>query len=126
VRQAIESLYNTLKARAPGVKALVVFGPHGSRLGWAASDPQFTTEAFAVEFAMFLRIASSTAEDTGIGDIEEHILVTPAALVIMRRLPENQFAVLVSSTDEHLGRLRYELKRSLLYSPFFNYELERT
>jgi predicted regulator of Ras-like GTPase activity (Roadblock/LC7/MglB family) len=95
-------------------------------VGEAGVDARFTGEAFASEYATFLRIARSTVEDTGMGEIEEHILTTPSFLALMRRLPDGYVALLVSSSTEHLGRLRYELKRSLLYSPFLDYEPERT
>lgn len=122
----VESLFNTLKNRAPGVQALVLLRPDGRLLGHAAVDPQLNTDSIASEYATFLRIARRTAEDTGMGDPEEHILVSAPGLVIMRRLPDNHVAVLVCSKEGQVGRLRYELKRSLLYSTFFHYELERT
>ena len=126
MQHAIDKFFNILRQRAPGVQALVLLNAHGECLGHAAVDPQFKTEFFASEYATFLRIARMTVKDTGMGDIDEHILVSQMGVVIIRRLPEDHFAVFVSAPGEQLGRLRYELKRSLLYSTFFHYELERT
>ena len=69
-------------------------------------------ETFADEHATLLRIARRTAEDTGIGAVDEHILVSDGALVIARHLPSDRFVILVSSVPEQLGRLRFELKRA--------------
>jgi predicted regulator of Ras-like GTPase activity (Roadblock/LC7/MglB family) len=126
VRSDIDRLFSDLRKRAPAAQALVVFGPDGSVLSQASSDPYFSSEAFISEYAMFLRIARRTAEDTAMGDPEEYILVSHPGLILIRRLPEDHFAVLVASPEGQVGRLRYELKRSLLYSTFFHYELERT
>ena len=107
------------------MQALVLLGPDGGLLGHASADPHFDSDTFVSEYATFLRIARRTAEDTAMGDPEEYILVSSPGLILVRRLPEDHFAVLVSSAEGQVGRLRYELKRSLLYSTFFHYELER-
>jgi predicted regulator of Ras-like GTPase activity (Roadblock/LC7/MglB family) len=126
VQSEIDSLFRSIRQRAPAVQALVLLGPDGRLVGHAAADPQFSDDAFISEYATFLRIARRTAEDTAMGDPDEYILVSTPGLILMRRLPEDHFAVLVSSPEGQVGRLRYELKRSLLYSTFFHYELERT
>ena len=108
------------------MQALVLLGPDGSLIAHAADNAHFSSDTFVSEYATFLRIARRTAEDTAMGDPEEYILVSAPGLILMRRLPEGHFAVLVSSPEGQVGRLRYELKRSLLYSTFFHYELERT
>ena len=42
------------------------------------------------------------------------------SMVLAKHLPSGRFAVFVCAPDEHLGRLRYELRRSLLYSTLSN------
>jgi hypothetical protein len=41
-------------------------------------------------------------------------------MTLIQHLPRDRYAVFVCAPDEHLGRLRYELKRSLLYSTLSN------
>ena len=52
--------------------------------------------------------------------IQEQTLTSASSLILLHRLPNNRFGVFLCSPDEHLGRLRYELKRSLLYSTLSN------
>jgi hypothetical protein len=61
-----------------------------------------------------------TSVDTGLGDVRQQILVASTSMTLIQHLPKGRFAVFVSQPDEHLGRLRYELKRSLLYSTLSN------
>jgi predicted regulator of Ras-like GTPase activity (Roadblock/LC7/MglB family) len=54
------------------------------------------------------------------GDLQEQIMVSSSSLTVILHLPNHSFAVFVCSPGESLGRLRYELKRSLLYSTLSN------
>jgi hypothetical protein len=54
------------------------------------------------------------------GDMQEQILISSASLTLVLQLPNDSFAVFVCSPGESIGRLRYELKRSLLYSSLSN------
>jgi len=105
-----------MREKLPGIRAFFLLDAGGELLEHAIHGQALDIEAFAAEYAMLLRIAQSASRDSGMGDLEEQILTTATGIVFLHRLPKSRFALFVCSPDEHLGRLRYELKRSLLYS----------
>ena len=118
-RQAeVERLFRSLRERLPGVQAFLLLSSGGELLGHSAHGSLFDLDTFAAEYAMLLRIARRTSEDTGMGNVEEQILITASSQIVVLRFPLDHFGVFVCSQEEQLGRLRYELKRSLLYSSF--------
>ena len=109
-----------MREKLPGVRALFVLSADGELLDCAAEESGIDVSALASEYATLLRIVQRMSIDTGMGDFEEQILIHPSSQIVVRRLPKNRFAVCVCSLREHLGRLRYELRRCLLYSTFSN------
>ena len=83
-------------------------------------DPGLDLALLASELATLLRIVEHTSISTGLGDLREQILIASTSMTLIQHLPKGRFAVFVCAPDEHLGRLRYELRRSLLYSTFSN------
>jgi len=112
--------FSSLREKLPGLRAFVLLSPEGEPLGHAAVDPGFDPQAFAAEYATLLRIAQHTLDETGMGDLQEQVLTSVTSLIVIRRFPRDRFGVFVCSPEEHLGRLRYELKRCLLYSSLSN------
>jgi hypothetical protein len=55
-----------------------------------------------------------------LGDVQEQILVAASSTVVVERCKPNRIALFLCSPDVQFGRLRYELKRSLLYSTLSN------
>jgi predicted regulator of Ras-like GTPase activity (Roadblock/LC7/MglB family) len=86
----------------------------------ASVEPDLDLTLLASEFATLLRIVDHTSKDTGLGDLREQILIATTSMTLIQHLPKDRFAVFVCAPDEHLGRLRYELRRSLLYSTLSN------
>jgi len=109
-----------MREKLPGLRAFFLLGAGGELLAHVAGDSRIDLEAFAAEYAMLLRIAQSASSDTGMGELQEQTLTTATSIILLHRLPKDRFGVFVCSPDEHLGRLRYELKRSLLYSTLSN------
>jgi predicted regulator of Ras-like GTPase activity (Roadblock/LC7/MglB family) len=109
-----------MREKLPGIHAFFLLDAGGELLAHAVHGQTIDIEAFAAEHAMLLRIAQSASRDSGMGELEEQILTTGTGIIFLHRLPKNRFALFVCSPDEHLGRLRYELKRSLLYSTLSN------
>ncbi len=90
---------------------MLFLGPDGL-VDSVRSDSSVDIEAVAHEYAMLLRIAGRTAEDTGAGKIVEHMMVADKSVAIARLIsPENFVVVIFRSTDQ-IGRARYELKKS--------------
>ena len=120
-RQArCQAVLSSLRVVLPGVRAFLILDAGGKVLDSAAVDRRLDLSLLASELATLLRIVEHTSIGTGLGELREQILVATTSMTIIRHLPRNRFAVFVCAPDEHLGRLRYELKRSLLYSTFSN------
>jgi predicted regulator of Ras-like GTPase activity (Roadblock/LC7/MglB family) len=112
MESTFKSIFDLLRHKAPGVTALFIVGPDGELVEHATADSHFGVEAFAVEYAMLLRIARRASEDAGTGDVAEQIIVSDNAVIVARRLSSDYFSIAVSTAQEQLGRLRYELKRT--------------
>ena len=112
MKSTFRSVLDLLRKSVPEVTALFVIGPDGELVAHAATSSQFVVEAFAAEYATLLRIARRASEDAGTGDVAEHIIVSDNSVIVARRLSKDHFAIVVSTAQEHLGRLRFELKRT--------------
>lgn len=112
--------FSELRKKLPGLRAFFVLGPTGNLVDRVAESPGFHVLTFASEYGTLLRIVQRACKDAGMGEVEEQILISSSALILVRRFPNGYFAVSVCACGEHLGRLRYELKRSLLYSSLSN------
>ena len=112
MESSFKSIFDSLRRQIPGVTALFVINPDGSLQQHAAMQSHFEMESFAVEYALLLRIARRASQDAGTGDVDEHIIVSSNAVIVARRLPSDHFAIAVTTAQEHLGRLRYELKKA--------------
>ena len=112
--------FSAMREKLPGLRAFFLLGAGGELLAHVAENTRIAPDVFAAEYATLLRIAQSASSDTGMGELQEQILTSAAALVFFHRFPGDRFGVFVCSPDEHVGRIRYELKRSLLYSTLSN------
>ncbi len=106
---------NQLRKNVKGTKAVVLIGPDGIVLDYVRSAPGFDVEAFASEYATLLRIVRRTSQDTGSGDLKEHIIVSVQSVTVARGFGVDSYLVLVSDIQDQIGRARYELKRAVRY-----------
>jgi len=114
------AVLTALRENLPGVRVFFVLGPGGELLDCATVERGVDVSQLASEYATLLRIVERTSRDTGMGDIQEQVLISSSSLILIQHLPKDRFAVFICSPGEQLGRLRYELKRSLLYSSLSN------
>lgn len=110
-REAVDQLRGNVQS----AKAVVLIGPDGIMLDHTSFDPSFDAEAFSAEYAMLLRIAERTSDDTGSGSISEHIMTSERAIMISRRFASNHYLVLLADANDQIGRARYELRRAAWY-----------
>jgi predicted regulator of Ras-like GTPase activity (Roadblock/LC7/MglB family) len=108
LRAVLERLQHTIA----GTKAIVIVGANGVIVEQVTADPTVDMEMFVAEFATLLRIARRTSEDTGVGDLSEHILISDKAVTIARHISADRFLILVSQIQDQLGRARYEIKQA--------------
>jgi len=111
---------SALREALPGLRAFFILGTAGELLDGATAEPAVDLTILASEYATLLRIVERTSKDTGMGDVQEQILISSTSLTVVLHLPNDSFAVFVCAPGEQIGRLRYELKRSLLYSSLSN------
>lgn len=107
---SVEDLFNSLKSKLPELRAVVLVGASGVLRFRAAPELEFDAESFAAEYATLFRIASRTAQDTSMGDAFEQIQISEKALLVMRRFGAGNVAIFVCGPDQHLGRLRFEIR----------------
>ncbi len=107
LREILERLQN----KVAGVRAAIVLGPEGV-LDHIESDPEIHIENIAIEYGTLLRIAGRASEDTGAGHLIEHVLVAENYIVIARTISPGHFLILLSGSQDQLGRARYELKQA--------------
>ncbi len=120
MKAEVGQFFSAIREKLPGLRAFFLLGAQGELLGHASANTAPNPESFAAEYAMLLRIAQRASSDTGMGELQEQILTYESSIILLHRFPRDRFGILVCSSDEHLGRLRYELKRSLLYSTLSN------
>ncbi len=101
-----------LRQNVAGARAIVVAASDGMVLDQVSLDPAADVDLLAAEFAMLLRIAGRTSEDTGSGGLVEHILVSEKAITIARHISPEQFLILVFDIQDQIGRARYEMKQA--------------
>jgi predicted regulator of Ras-like GTPase activity (Roadblock/LC7/MglB family) len=117
---------SSLRETLPGIRAFLLLGADGRLLDSSAAVSEFDIPSLASEFATLLRIIEHSSVDAGMGDLREQIFISSVMMTLVQHLPKGRFAIFLCSPDEHLGRLRYELRRSLLYSSLSNYDPQRT
>ncbi len=89
----------------------MLLGPDGV-LDHVGVDPSLNLEPLAVEYGTLLRIAGRASEDTGAGNLIEQIVVCEKSVMIARAVSAGHFLILVCTSQDQIGRARYELKQA--------------
>ena len=105
-RQVLEKL----RKNVTGIQALILVGPEGV-VDQLVEDSTLDLENMVDEYTTLLRIARSASEDSGAGDLVENIVVSKRSIMIARSIPPEQYLILLSKSQEQIGRARYELKQ---------------
>jgi predicted regulator of Ras-like GTPase activity (Roadblock/LC7/MglB family) len=111
LQASVGQLFNSLRDKIPELKAAILIRAAGGVEVHSSSNFSIDAESFGAEYAALYRIARRTAEDTSMGDALEQILISEKAILVARRVGSDDVAVFVCGADEHLGRLRYEIRR---------------
>ena len=90
-------------------RAVILSGSVGI-VDYVQLDSGLDIEAIAAECGTLLRIAGRTSEDTGAGNLIEYIVVSDKSIMIFRNVSSEYYLILLSRTQEQVGRGRYELK----------------
>ena len=111
MQASVGQLFNSLRDKVPELRAAILITAAGGVEVHSSSNFSIDAESFAAEYAALFRIARRTAEDTSMGDALEQILISDKAILVARRIGSDDVAVFVCGADQHLGRLRYEIRR---------------
>ena len=93
------------------IQAVILVGPHGV-VDHVLDDRSLHLETITGEYATLLRIARSASQDSGAGNLVENILVSENSVMIARRVSEDHYLILLSRSQDQIGRARYELKQA--------------
>jgi len=107
----VRPILERLRKKLSGAKAVLFLGPSGI-VDHIKIDPGLDLDTLAGEHAMLLRIATRTSEDTGGGNLTEHIVISDRFIVMARHISGDHFLVVVFRSKDHIGRTRYELKNA--------------
>ena len=100
-----------LRKSVPDIQAVILVGPAGI-VDHVLDDDALNIETIAGEYATLLRIARSACEDSGAGNLVENIVVSEKSIMIARSIPPDHYLILLSRSQDQIGRARYELKQA--------------
>ena len=100
-----------LRKNVAGFQAVILVGPEGV-VEQLVEDSKLDLETIVGEYTTLLRIARSASEDSGAGDLVENIVVSKRSIMIARSIASEQYLILLSTSQDQIGRARYELKQA--------------
>ena len=100
-----------LRKNVTGIQALILVGPDGV-IEQIVEDTTLDLETIVGEYTTLLRIARSASEDSGAGDLVENIVVSERSVMIARSIAPEQYLILLTRSQDQIGRARYELKQA--------------
>src|SRR5262245_55293546 len=77
-------------------------------------DPKLDLDWIATEFTTLLRRSIHTAEDTGLGDLNEMLFTTNLMTFLLRPITTEYFLLFGVNPGGNVGRARFELRKAQL------------
>jgi predicted regulator of Ras-like GTPase activity (Roadblock/LC7/MglB family) len=100
-----------LMQKVDGALGAAVMGMDGISIEKRLTDPSINIESLAAEYTSSVRTLSSTAQEAGLGALEEFVVSTDHRTVAIRMITPEYYLFALLRKDANLGRARYELKR---------------
>jgi len=111
-KQAVfRKVLGQLRKNVADIQAVILVGPQGV-VDHMVQDPSLDIETIVGEYITLLRIARSASEDSGAGNLVENIVVSERSMMIARSIPPEHYLILLSRSQDQIGRARYELKQA--------------
>ena len=111
-KQAVfRKVLGQLRKNVADIQAVILVGPEGV-VDHMVQDPSLDIETIVGEYITLLRIARSASEDSGAGNLVENIVVSERSMMIARSIPPEHYLILLSRSQDQIGRARYELKQA--------------
>jgi len=111
IQAKFREILEKLRKNVTDIQAVILVGPDGV-LDHMVHDPALNIETIAGEYATLLRIARSASEDSGSGNLVENIVVSERSIMIARSISPEHYLILLSRSQDQIGRARYELKQA--------------
>jgi predicted regulator of Ras-like GTPase activity (Roadblock/LC7/MglB family) len=106
-RKTLEKLRKNVR----DIQAVILVGPDGV-VDHMVQDSSLDIETIVGEYTTLLHIARSASQDSGSGNLVENIVVSERSIMIGRILSEEHYLILLSRSQDQIGRARYELKQA--------------
>jgi len=100
-----------LRKNVADIQAVIFVGPEGV-VDQMVEDSSLDMETIVGEYITLLHIARSASEDSGAGDLVENIVVSERSIMIARSISPEHYLILLSKSQDQIGRARYELKQA--------------
>ena len=100
-----------LRKGVADIQAVILVGPEGI-VDHVQQDASLNLELIAGEYATLLHVARSASEDSGSGNLVENIVVSQKSIMIARSISPDHYLILLSRSQDQIGRARYELKQA--------------
>ena len=111
-KQAIfRRVVEQLRKHVTDIQAVIFVGPDGV-VEQMVEDSSLDMETIVGEYITLLHIARSASEDSGAGDLVENIVVSERSIMIARSISPEHYLILLSKSQDQIGRARYELKQA--------------
>jgi predicted regulator of Ras-like GTPase activity (Roadblock/LC7/MglB family) len=111
IQARFREVLEKLRKSVTDIQAVILVGPDGV-VDYALDDPALNIETIAAEYATLLHIARSASQDSGAGNLVENILVSEKSIMIARSISPDHYLILLSRSQDQIGRTRYELKQA--------------
>lgn len=105
-------LLDTIVTKVEGSLAAVVMGMDGIAIEKRSLDETINVETLAAEYTSAIRLSSSSAQEVGLGLLEEYILLTEDRIITIRMITSDYFLLLLLAREGNIGRARFELKKA--------------
>ena len=100
-----------LRKHVRDIQAVIFVGPEGV-VDQMIEDTSLDIDTIVGEYITLLHIARSASEDSGSGELVENIVVSERSVMIARSISPEHYLILLSKSQDQIGRARYELKRA--------------
>lgn len=78
---------------------------------WQSSPPDYDFPALCAEMAQFFKEAGRIAGENGLGGVSEMLLGAELGMILVRKVTEDYFLLLVADPAAVPGKCRFHLRR---------------
>ncbi|MEM6794517.1 MAG: hypothetical protein AAF725_11090 [Acidobacteriota bacterium] len=100
--------------RIEGTQALSLVAKDGIPVESFSADPSIDLELLAAELMSQVRAVSQNHQDLAFGNVRHFAVTTDRLTLMVGRLTEDYYLLLVMNASSNAGRARFELRRALL------------